>query len=84
VPDSFEAQPDAVVLKSDLFQAVPQTIAAQEINRRVLKHSGANAILHVVTASRLEHDGIDAVDTQQVREHESRGPGTDDADLRAR
>jgi hypothetical protein len=50
----------------------------------VLEHSGANPIFDVVAAAGFEHNRIDAVEAEQMREHEPGRSGADDADLCAR
>ena len=43
---------------------------------------GADALLDVLAAARLEHDRVDALELQQAGEHQARRAGADDADLR--
>ena len=53
----------------------------QQIDRALLQHAGAHALGDVRAASLLEHDRLEALEVQQVREHEPGGPATDDPDL---
>ena len=77
-------------LKRDVDAVVPQALAAQavadadrvhQIDRALLEHAGAHALDHVVPAAVLDDDRIDAVQVQQVAEHQPGGSGADDADL---
>ena len=55
----------------------------EEVGDRLLEHAGADAVLDVVAAPVLQHDRLDALAVEEVREREACGPGADDPDLRA-
>jgi AraC-like DNA-binding protein len=52
---------------------------AHQLGEAVLQHAGADAAEHVLAALPLEHDGVDALQVQQLRQHQPRGPAADDA-----
>ena len=48
----------------------------------MLEHPGPYPLLDVVAAATLEHDRLDALAVQELREREACRAGADDADLR--
>jgi hypothetical protein len=61
--------------------AAAQPDFIQQIDRSLFEDAGANAIDDVFFAAGFEHDGIDAMEMEQVGEQKSRGSGADDAYL---
>ena len=61
----------------------PTPACVEQVDRALLEHAGADALLDVLAAAGLQHDRLDALGLQQLREHQSRRPGADDPDLRA-
>ena len=57
------------------------TPASRAVHRALLEHAGAHPLLDVLAAARLEHDGLDPVQVQQVGEQQAGRAGADDADL---
>ena len=48
----------------------------------MLQHACAHAVLDVIAAARLDDDGLDALEMEQMRKQQPGRPGADDADLR--
>ena len=59
----------------------PTPALAEQIDRALLQHAGADTLLDIVAAARLEHDRLDARDLEQPRQREPGGAGADDPDL---
>src|SRR5438034_607744 len=55
----------------------------QQVDRSLLEHTGPDPVLNVLAAAVFEHDRVDALQMQKLRQHESGGTGTDDPDLGA-
>ncbi len=83
VPLAVELQLDAVVHESLAPHALADACPVEQVDRALLEHAGADALLHVLAAARLEHDGLDALQLQEPREREAGRAGSDDADLGA-
>ena len=56
---------------------------AHEVREAVLEDTRPDAPEHVLAALAFEHDRVDALEMQQLRQQEPRGPAADDADLHA-
>src|SRR4051812_29787515 len=78
---AVEAQLDAVMDEPLACQAVAEPGLGQELDGALLEDAGADAVLDVLAAAGLEDDGVDALEVQEVRQHQPGGPGTDDSDL---
>ncbi len=83
VSAAAEAKLDAMVQESFAGEAFADARALEELDRRMLEHARAHAMLDVVAAAVLDDDRVNALEMQQMREQEPRGPRADDADLRA-
>ena len=79
-----------VLAEADVDRLVDHALAAHalikpklghQVDGALLQHAGAHAIFHVSAALRFEHDAVDPLAIEQVREKESRGPRADDSDL---
>ena len=79
---ALEADLDALVHQTLALQAVAHAGAHEQIDRAVLEHAGSDTLLDVLARSTLEDDGFDPLLGQQVRQHQARGAGADDANLR--
>ena len=79
-----ELQLDAVVNEALALEALPGARLDQEVGDALLDHAGANACLDVLAAPVFEDHRVDALEVQEVTEHESGRAGADDAHLRAR
>jgi hypothetical protein len=52
-----------------------------EIDSALLEYTRAHAFDDMLTAPVLDDDGVDALEVEELPEHETSGPGADDADL---
>ena len=80
---AVELQLDAVVHEALAAHALTHARGVQQIDGALLQHACAYALLDSLPTARLEHERLDALELEQLRQHESRRPGADDADLRA-
>ncbi len=81
MPLAVELKVDAVV--DDPFAIHPLADAgfAQQLDRSLLEHAGADPVLDVLATPVLEDDALDARDLEQPRERQPCRPRPDDADL---
>ena len=77
-----ELEVDPVMDDALAVEPRPDAGVAQQLDRALFEHAGANAALDVLAVAVLEHDRFDAGDLEQPGEHEPRRPGADDPDLR--
>ena len=56
---------------------------AQRLDRAVLEHAGAHPCLDVGAVATFQHDRLDALQVQQLRQHEAGRSGADDRHLGA-
>ena len=75
--------PGAVMSVPLAFHPIAEPGIAQQFHGAVFKHAGADAPLHVVLALPLDHDAVDAVAMQHMREQHAGGSAADDGDLGA-
>jgi hypothetical protein len=80
---SAEAQLDSVMSKAFTLHPLADAGFDQQIDGALLKQAGADSLLDVLPAARLEHDGLDALKVEQMREHQPGGSRTDNPDLGA-
>jgi hypothetical protein len=78
-----EAQVHSVVHQPFALQSIADAGFFQQVHGALFQNTGADALLHILAAAIFEDDGFDAVEVQQVRENQTRWPGSDDANLRA-
>ena len=83
VADAAEAQLDAVVDEALGTQALAHAGLHEQLRGVVLEHPGADPVLHVVAAARLEDHALDPLELEQPAEREPGRTGPDDGDLRA-
>ena len=79
---AVELQVDAVVDDALAVHALADARVAQELDRALLEHARADAVLDVFAAAVLEDDALDPRDLEQPREREPGRAGADDPDLR--
>ena len=79
---AVELELDAVVDDPLALQPLSRAGVDEEVGDRLLEHARPQALLDVLPAAVLEHDRLDALAVQEVREGETSRPGADDADLR--
>ena len=80
---AVELELDPVVDDPVALHPLADAGLGEQVGDALLQDSRADPRLDVVAAPVLEHDRVDPLQVEQVREHEARGAGTDDADLRA-
>ena len=78
-----EAQLDAVVGETLPLQAPADAHLDQEVRRPLLEHAGTDASFDVLAVAVLEDDRFDALEVEEMPEHEARRARADDSDLRA-
>jgi hypothetical protein len=81
VPAAPEAQFDPIVDQAFGLHALADAHFCEQVNRSLLQHTGANAFLHILTAATLDNDGVNPLQIQEVREHETGGSRTNNPDL---
>ena len=79
---AVEAQLDAVVDQPLGLDPVRQAGRAEDIDDALLENARPHARDHVFLGAILEHDRLDALLVEQVREQQAGRSGADDADLR--
>src|SRR5690606_24204476 len=88
-----EIDPQAPAGERDLHPVVHETLPIhsradpgppQDLDGALLEHARPDAPEDMVAGPPLEHDGVDAVQMQQLGEQEPRRPRADDADACAR
>ena len=65
------------------MQALADAEVGQQVDRPVLQDARADSTLDVLAAARFEHDGVDAVQVKELRQHEAGRAGAHDRDLGA-
>ena len=83
-PRPVEAQFDAVMNQPFAPHALAHARFVEQIHRALFEHARADALLHVLARLALDHDRVDALQVEQVRENQAGRSGSDDADLRAK
>src|SRR5919112_2973407 len=76
-----EAQLDPLVDGPLAVHPLSDARLPQESRRLVLEHTGTDRRLHLLAAAQLEHDRLDALQVQQVREQRPRRSTSDDPNL---
>ena len=83
VVGTAEAQADAVMHQTLAAHPLASAGGVEQIRAALFEHAGAHALLDVRPRARLDHDRLDALEAQQMREHQPGGTCPDDRDLRA-
>ncbi len=81
MPLAVELKIDAVVDDPFAIHPLADTGFAQQLDRPLLEHAGADPVLDVLATPVLEDDALDARDLEQPRERQPCRPRPDDADL---
>jgi hypothetical protein len=69
----------AVVDDALAVHPVAQPHLVKQVDRALLEHPGAHALLHVLTGAILEDYGVDSALVQEMRQDEPGGAGADNA-----
>ena len=77
-----EGELHAVVDQALAVQARADAGGVEQLHGAALEQPGTDPRLDVVAGPALEHDGVDAMAVQQLREQQARGARADDGDLR--
>src|SRR4051794_1714267 len=77
---AVEAQLDALVDEALAVQAIAEAGLREQLDRALLEHAGADAVLDVLAAAVLEDDGVDPLEVEEVREQEPGGARAHDSD----
>src|SRR5205807_7606422 len=77
-----EREVDAFVPEPFTAESIADADFVHQIDCALLEHTGTDALDHVLLAAIFHDERVNAVEVQQVAEHEPRRPGADDADLR--
>ena len=83
MPQSVEGDGDARVPQTFAAKPVADADLVHEIHRALLEHAGTDARDDVFLAAILEDDRVDALQVQQVTEHQTGRSGPDDGHLGA-
>jgi hypothetical protein len=67
-----------VVHESLALEPLTDAHLDQQVDGALLEHAGAHPVLDVLARAVLEHDGLDALELEQLPEHQAGGPGPDD------
>lgn len=78
-----EQQLDAVMFEPLAPHPVAEAGFVQRVDRSLLEHAGANAVLAVFPRAGFDEDGIDALQAQQMGKQKAGRTGADDGDLGA-
>ena len=82
MPLAAEAQLDAVVDDALAVEPLAEPHPPQQVDRALLQHAGAHALLDVLARAGLEDHVVDPGLVQELPEDEAGRAGADDADLR--
>ena len=83
MPLAVELELNPVVDGTLALHSLTDACLDEQVGDTLFEHARADACLDVVAAAVLEHDRVDPLQVEEVREHEARRAGPDDADLRA-
>ena len=81
MPLAVELELDPVVDDPLALHPLAHARLDQQVGDTLLENSRSDPRLDVLAAPVLEHDRVDPLQVEEVREHEARRAGTDDADL---
>ncbi len=79
---TVELQVDPAVDDPVATHSFPDARVAQQVDRPLLEHAGADAVLDVLAAAALEHDRLDPLACEQLGQRQARRARADDSDLR--
>ena len=78
---AVELEVDAAVDDALAVEPLRHARVAEEVDRALLEHPGADSLLDVLARAVLEDDRLDPRPGEEPREREPRGPRSDDGDL---
>jgi hypothetical protein len=78
-----EGEIDAVVKHAFALHARADAGFDKEVARPLLDQPGADAALDILAAAVFQDYALDPLQVKEMRQHQPRGPGTDDTDLSA-
>ena len=81
VAASAESQLDAVVHQALAPHSIAQAGFIQQVDGALLQHAGPDTLLDVLPAPGLDHHRLDALQVQQVRQHQTGRAGAHDSNL---
>ena len=79
---AVELEVDAAVDDALAVQPLADAGVAEQVDRALLEHAGADPLLDVLARAVLEHDRLDPLAREQLREREPGRARADDGDLR--
>jgi len=79
---ALEAERDPAMHEPLAIHALAKAGVAHELDGSLLEHTRAHALLDVLAAPALDDHRVDSRAREEMREHEPRGAGAYDADLR--
>ena len=82
VTHPIKTQLDAVMDQPLAAHALSHSRRVQQIHRALFEHTGADALLNILASLRLDYDGLDALNVEQMREQQPGRSRADDADFR--
>jgi hypothetical protein len=77
----LESNLDPVVHQALVAQPIAEAGRRHQIHGALFEHPRAHPLSDVLTAAPLDHDRIDAVALEEVRQHQAGRSRTDDRDL---
>ena len=83
VPGTGEGEVDTVVTHALALQPLAHAGLCEQVHGRLLEHAGPHAFDHVFFGAALEDHRVDALQVQQLTEHQTGRAAADDADLGA-
>ena len=79
-----KAEIDAAMLRALALHPVAGADRLEQLHGAVLEHARPDRGLNLGAGAAFEDDGVDTLQVQEVREHETRGSGADDSYLSGR
>jgi hypothetical protein len=76
-----KAQLDSIVNQAFAFQALAKAHFHEQIDCSLLQHAGAHALLGILATPILHDDGVNPLQIQKVRQHQTGGTSANDSDL---
>src|SRR5581483_10763217 len=81
MPLAVEAQFDPIMHKTFALHALADTHLGEEVDGVLFQDPGAHTFFDVMTAAVFQNDRFDAVQMQEMRQHQACGPGAYNSDL---
>src|SRR5215468_1406325 len=80
---TLKTQCNSVVNEALTSQPVSHTHVRQQVNGVLLENAGAHPLLYIFASSRFQHDGLNALQVQEVRQYQPRRPCPNNPNLRS-